>query len=48
MTAKYGHLMLPGAFLNKVTTYIDFADKALMDGYSFQQDFRQNLSWFLS
>ena len=46
--AKYGHLMLPRAFVNKVSTYIDFTDKALMDGYSFQQDFSQNLSWFLS
>ena len=26
MVSKYGHLMLPGAFLDKVTPDIDFTD----------------------
>ena len=27
MVSKYGHLMLPGAFADKVTPDIDFTDK---------------------
>ena len=28
--SKYGHLMLPGAFPDKVTLYIDFKDQAVV------------------
>ena len=28
LAVKYGHLMLPGAFLDKVTPDIDFTDEA--------------------
>ena len=31
--SKYGHLMLPGAFPDKVTPYIDFKDEALVQCY---------------
>ena len=30
MAAKYGHLVLPGAFSNKVTTDIDLTDEAVV------------------
>ena len=30
---KYGHLMLPGAFLDKFTPDIDFIDKAVVQCY---------------
>ena len=29
MLTKYGHLMLPGTFPDKVTTDIDFTDEAV-------------------
>ena len=31
--SKYGHLMLPGAFPDKITPYIDFKDEALVQCY---------------
>ena len=30
---KYGHLMLTGAFPDKVTPYIDFKDEAVVQYY---------------
>ena len=30
MAAKSGHLVLPGAFPNNVTTYIDLTDEAVV------------------
>ena len=30
MVSKYGHLMLPGVFPDKVTTDIDFTDEAVV------------------
>ena len=30
MMSKYGHLMLPGAFPDKVTPYIDFKDETVV------------------
>ena len=33
MFSKYGHLMLPGAFPDKVTSDIDFADEAVVECY---------------
>ena len=30
MVSKYGHLMLPGVFPDKVTTDIDFTDEAIV------------------
>ena len=31
--SKYGHLMLPGAFPDKVTLNIDFIDEAVIQCY---------------
>ena len=30
MVSKYGHLMLPGTFTDKITPHIDFTDEAVV------------------